>query len=380
MNDASKIKVAAIIGGVVIVLMFIFMVIFVQNNNGSKAKKTSPKKTNTSIAKNEINDKDKNEVNNSSDNKDKKSENIEKIDLQKVYSFGIKDNKLVGISEDLSVQNILNLEENLMDYDYEDSKLYLLYSKSKFEIYEVDLKKSEKTKIAEIDQKYVNNSVIVYNQNLYFSYGTGIYKYDIKNSKGEEIIKLNDNETLVNFKIDKDNGYIFFLKNVEKEDICENFVCKADLENYNQEVILGSEATGSEILFKNNYLIYAIVSDDVIIDYVYDVNKQLVWELGNRPLNYRLKQAVAINSQYIVFSNGHQVKVMDYDGNIINESLYVEEESKIYDITMLTENILQIRVGTGEYDISKCYLIDFSKDTINETKDGFYNVIIKSEE
>lgn len=380
MNDASKIKVAAIIGGVVIVLMFIFMVIFVQNNNGSKAKKTSPKKTNTSIAKNEINDKDKNEVNNSSDNKDKKSENIEKIDLQKVYSFGIKDNKLVGISEDLSVQNVLKLEENLMDYDYEDSKLYLLYSKSKFEIYEVDFKKSEKTKIAEIDPKYVNNSVIVYNQNLYFSYGTGIYKYDIKNSKGEEIIKLNDNETLVNFKIDKDNGYIFFLKNVEKEDICENFVCKADLENYNQEVILSSEATGSEILFKNNYLVYAIVSDDVIIDYVYDVNKQLVWELGNRPLNYRLKHAVAINSQYIVFSNGHQVKVMDYDGNIINENLYVEEESKIYDITMLTENILQIRVGTGEYDISKCYLIDFSKDTINETKDGFYNVIIKSEE
>lgn len=378
MNDASKIKVAAIIGGVIIVLMFIFMVIFVQNNNDSTNKKTSPKKTNTSISKN-----DKENI---SDSKNNNSKNIKEIDLEKVYSFGIKDNELVGISEDLSVQNILNLEENLMDYDYEDSKLYLLYIKSKIEIYEIDLKKAEKTKIAEIDEKY-NNSFEVYNQNLYWSTGTGIYKYDIQNSKGEEIIKLNDNETLVDLKIDKDNGYIFFLKNVDKEDKCECFVCKTDLENYNQEVVLSSEATGSEILFKNNYLICSIIDNnsDIVHDnnsvvYACDVNRQLVWEFGNLSLSFRLKEAVAINSQYIVFSNGHQVKVIDYDGNIINENLYVEEESKILDITMLTENILQIRVGTSKEDVSKCYLIDFSKETINETEDNFYNVIIKSEE
>ena len=84
---------------------------------------------------------------------------------------------------------------------------------------------------------------------------------------------------------------------------------------------------------------------------------------------------VVFTDEYIVYSDGSEITVKDFDGNIVEEEIYsCEDGEKILDIYMITNNNLQIRITEYE-EISKTYIYNFTYNTLKENSENYYDIL-----
>ncbi len=82
---------------------------------------------------------------------------------------------------------------------------------------------------------------------------------------------------------------------------------------------------------------------------------------------------IAFTDDYICFTGGKNIKITDYDGNIINNELYTAENNEnILSIISVVSNKLQIYTDLNEENIK---IIDFETSTIEDTENIFYDII-----
>jgi len=376
MDNKTKIKVAIVIGVVIIALIFIGMIFFVEENRGDNpnipTKSVVSDNTNTIQNKNEAIDEGKD------------------ITIEDTYSLALKDDFLVKIKDDFTSENVLNIadkedDEEYWAFSYDEGIAYLLYfnEKDTFKpiIYSVDLLKSNypKKKVVELDEKYCGMDFNVYNNKIYYStVNDNILEYSINEEKMSYLLDEDSQVVRGSLEIDKENNLIYYI--AEKNNSCA--VYKMDLGTNESELIISGFSIGYDLyLYKNKYLICSV--DDSI--YIYNSENKSIWKLGSNSSYLDEKNIIGnvafYEENYIIYTDGQNVVLKDFDGNVLNESLYGvdnEQGEVIFSVCMLVENKLQIEVSdvSNSENNARSILIDLEKGLLSESDEVYTNVLI----
>ena len=374
MTYKTKIGIAIGVGFAFIIIMAIVMVVFVNNNSGSQISNLNQTGNTTNEATNET------EV--QGQEVDLNPNKEINLNFSNVYSLGIQNledgEHLVKVTNTLETEDIVNVNNvrGYIGFDYQDENVYLAYNHGNgvVLVFYINLNDNSYDLINFLDYN-VLNSFYVYNGYVYYvTTNNSIYRYNIEEEIGEEIIIPEDNGTIVNMEIDKENNMLYYMKNTALEGTTSTSVYRYDLENNTDEQIINAAYVGEKIYFYNNYLACCLIDAST---YVYNAESNTILELGtfmqlsNSDVDFF--NNIAFMENYIAFSDGENIKITDYAGNTVNESLYTAPDGLyITDITAVTSNKLQITTNAETDNIS---IIDFDSSTISNTTESFYNVL-----
>lgn len=372
MDYKTKIKVAAVIGVVIIAIIFIIMIVFVKNNN-----------TNTNIpTKTQSNTTDNNS--NGSETEDDKKEESTTLSLDSVSSLAIKDEYLVKVNNDVTSENIIKLEDSedkkYIDYTYSNSKAYLLYkevidSSEKLVVYSLDLLKSNypTEKILVQDEYNYGKDLTFANDKIYYiTLDNNIFEYSIAEEAEKDLLDNTFKVSNGSLKIDSANNIAYFIASENSE----LGIYKMNLGTNERERIINGFSTGYDLLLKDKYLVCNVDNTN----YLYNSENNSIWEVGanvNSEDGHGATNKIAFyETQFVIYTNEKKIVLKDFDGNVLNESLYAVSEDKetISSVSMITENKLQIVLeNDGNYE--KSIIIDLSEGLLSENTDNYKNII-----
>ncbi len=373
MTYKTKIGIAVGIGFGFIIIMAIVMAVFVNNNSDSQISNANQTEntTNTTTEEEEA-----------SENTLQLSPNTEiEMDFDNVYSLGIQTlddgEHLVKITNTTETEDIVNLNniDGFTGYDYQDGTVYLAFNQTgNVLIYSINLTDNSEDLVSTLELN-VLNSFYIYNGNIYYvTVNNSIYRYNIEEGTGEEFIIPESNGTIVNAEFDKNNNFLYYMKNSITDGAVTTYVYRYDLANNTDEQIINAAFNGEGIYYYNNYLVCSLLNTST---YIYDIEDNSLWELGTfmQSLNSEAEffNNIAFMEHYIAFSDGENIKITDYNGITINESLFTAPEGTyVTDITAITSNKLQITTNAENENIS---IIDFDFSTIINATNSFYDVL-----
>ena len=346
MDYKSKIKMTAIIGVVIIIVIFILMIMFVSGNKGKGIKKASTNSTKTSS----VND-----------------EKVEDISLDDIQSLAIKGGYLVKIDKDCKSENIIKLEEDnkeFIDYAFDNGFAYLLYKdKSKILVYNLNLLKSNYPReivFEDAEYNYAAGFEVLDEKIYYVTREKEIFEYDINENNGKTILSEEIKVAQNSLIIDKCQKNMFFMGKDENE---VSNMYKINMETLELSAIINGFSEENDSILNQEYIVFNANK----VDYLYNMEDNTIFEISSNSIGVIGNIAFYENEFVLALEEG-KVVVKDYEGNILNESLY--EAENISDIYMLTKDKLQITLSNN-----KCLIIDFIQSTILETNDVYSDIL-----
>ena len=241
-------------------------------------------------------------------------------------------------------------------------------------VYSVNLLKSNypTKRIFETDESYLGDDFNIYNNKIYFSTKEGnILEYSINEEKNDYLLDDNYKVVLGSTQIDKVNNFIYYI--VEREGISE--IYKMNLGTQEEDLVIKGFSVGYDLfLYNNKYLVCSLDNSY----YLYNCENKNVWEICSNKANKNISGNVCFyNEQFVIFYDGKNVALKDFNGKFLNEKLYsveTEIDKSINNIHMVVQNKLQIEIeDSNEY--FKTINIDLEKGIVEESNEIYLNVL-----
>ena len=368
MTYKTKISIAIGIGFAFIIVMAVIMVVFVSNNSSQSS--NSNQEVTNSVQSEEV------------EETPSLSPNTEiEMELSEVYSLGIQSRDdgdyLVKLSEDLESEDVVNLDDidGFIGYDYYEETVYLAFNQvGNAVVYTIDLNDNSDALLAELDYNVLNSFYVNDGYIYCVTVNNSIYRYNIEEESGEEFIVPDDDTSIVNAELDKENSVLYYMQNVASGDEETAYIYSQNLADDTNEELLSAGYTGYGIDLQGDYLLCNLLDTSF---FMFDIENKSLWELGTAeesPEGVESSQNYAFLDNYIAFCDGQTIKIANYDGVVANEELYsVSDDVTIVDITALTLEKLQITTDEEEDNVS---VIDFETSTIDTVSDSYTNILI----
>jgi hypothetical protein len=367
MEKKTKIKVAIVLAIIIIAIVLILMILFVKENSTNQ-NDIPTKVPTTSLTDNSLTD----DLENNNGN-----DLVEELNLDDVESLAISSNTLVKIKSDASCEIVKefgsDLEKNYIAYTYDDSKAYVVYSyETEFgyvnRVYSIDLLQSDYPEelVYESETPDYADDLIVSDGKIYY---TTISKTIVEYSINEEALKtISPDEALVTagtLAIDKDKNILYYIAASNGA----SAIYSVNLGTSKTTTILNGFEKGYNLSLCNEKYLICNLDDE---NYLFNIDTGYFWDIGltvnSDESNRSTDKITTYKSDYVMYTNEEKIELRDFEGNLLNESLYaVTEDNIITGISMITENKLQIKVHSNVnafVDDNKSYIVDFETSTI----------------
>ncbi len=384
MDYKTKIKITAVIGIIVVAVIFVLMVLFVTSNKDKGLVKTS--------------------------NNKQQSVSHEKLDyninLDEIESFGVQSHYIVAINANGESEKIYDIENKedaeFQNMVFDDGVLYLVFNEnSNTNIYSFNLNKkeskltnifetnlSEALKMSDAKFDYENDTIDVFNGNLYLKINNSFIEYNISKGSFSNVISNTNTEGSISgevnsFVIDKSNKKAYISASIASELDGGVGVYSFDFETRELNQLITLETSASDLILGNNVL--AICVPEYKCYYLYNMDEGQVYEIGDEHITEKkhgMLGKIVVCDDFLIYNNEEKIVMKDFEGNTNKELFTIsnEEEGYYYNISMLTDNSVQVIVATYDSEVKPYKSIILNLDTnditeIDEVNDIYFKII-----